>query len=64
MIVRATVTKGEFQKGVEYNLPDAQAQALIIQGFMSFVAVAPYKNREKAIIPQYDTRDVRDKDFV
>lgn len=56
MIVKALATKGEFKKGVEYELPDAIAQALIIQGLMSFVAVAPYKLREKAIIPQYETR--------
>jgi hypothetical protein len=56
MIVRATVTKGEFQKGVEYELPDAEAQAMIIQGLMSFVAVAPAKSRQKALQAQYDTR--------
>ena len=56
MIVRATVDKGDFKKGVEYDLPDAQAQAMIIQGFMSFVAVAPHHNREKAIPKKWDTR--------
>jgi len=56
MIVRATVTKGEFQKGVEYELPDAEAQAMIIQGTASFVAVAPAKNRQKVVRAQYDTR--------
>lgn len=64
MIVKATVTKGQFQKGVEYDLPDAQAQAMIIQGLASFVAVAPYKNRKKAIIPQYDTRNDRNNDGI
>jgi len=56
MIVRATVTKGDYIKGVEYDLPDKEAQALIIQGIMSFIAVAPPKNRVKAVIPRYDTR--------
>ena len=59
MIVKATVTKGDFAKGVEYDLPDKEAQAMIIQGLMSFVAVAPYKQREKAVIPQYETRNER-----
>lgn len=56
MIVRATVTKGEYQKGTEYDLPDDLAQALIVQGIMSFVAVAPAHNREKAILKKWDTR--------
>lgn len=56
MIVRATVTKGEYTKGVEYDLPDAEAQAMIIQGTMTFVAVAPAHNREKAIPKKWDTR--------
>lgn len=56
MIVRATVTTGKYQKGVEYDLPKEVAQALIIQGIMSFIAVAPHINREKAIKPQYEQR--------
>lgn len=64
MIIRATVTKGEFQKGIEYDLPDEIAQAMIIQGTATFVAVAPYKNRQKAIIPQYETRNVRNNDGI
>lgn len=56
MIVRATADKGEYKKGIEYDLPDAEAQALIIAGFMSFVAVAPAHNREKAILSAWDTR--------
>jgi len=56
MIVRATVTKGEFQQGIEYDLPDEIAQALIIQGTMTFVAVAPAHNRKKAIVEKWDTR--------
>ncbi len=56
MIVKATVTKGDFVKGVEYDLPEKEAQALIVQGTMSFVAVAPIKNRQKQIIPKYETR--------
>ncbi len=56
MIVRATVTKGDYIKGVEYDLPDKEAQALIIQGVMSFIAVAPAKNRHKAIKERYETR--------
>lgn len=57
MIVRALVTKGDFVKGVEYDLPDVIGQALIIQGTMSFVAIAPAQNREKAILSGWDTRN-------
>ena len=57
MIVKARVTKGDYVKGVEYDLPDKEAQALIIQGTMSFVAVAPAHNREKAILSKWDTRN-------
>lgn len=56
MIVRATVDKGDYKRGVEYDLPDAIAQAMIIQGTASFVAVAPHHNREKAILKKWDTR--------
>ena len=56
MIVRATVDKGRFKKGVEYELSEAEAQAAIIAGTVTFVSVAPQINREKAIIPKYDTR--------
>ena len=56
MIVRATVDKGEFKKGVEYDLPTEVAQAMIIAGTMTFVAVAPAHNREKAILEKWDTR--------
>lgn len=57
MIVKARVTKGEYQKGVEYDLPSELAQNLIIQGIMSFVALAPAHNREKAILSKWDTRN-------
>ena len=56
MIVRALVTKGEYVQGVEYDLPDKIGQALIIQGTMSFVAIAPHKTREKAVVKEWDTR--------
>lgn len=56
MIVRATVTTGAYVKGVEYDLVPEIAQALIIQGVMYFVAVAPCVNREKSIKPQYEQR--------
>jgi hypothetical protein len=56
MIVRALVTKGDYVQGVEYDLPDAIGQALIIQGTVSFVAIAPAHNREKAIPQKWDTR--------
>ena len=56
MIVRATVDKGRFKKGVEYELSEQEAQAAIIAGTAVFIAVAPQINREKAIIPKYDTR--------
>lgn len=57
MIVRATVDTKDYQKGVEYELPNEIAQALIIQGIMTFVAVAPVHNREKAILKKWDTRN-------
>lgn len=57
MVVRALVTKGDFAKGVEYDLPDKEAQALIIQGIVSFVAIAPARNREKAILETWETRE-------
>ena len=56
MIVKAIVTKGDYVKGVEYDLPNEIGQALIIQGIMSFVAIAPAHNREKAILAKWDTR--------
>ena len=56
MIVRATVDKGRFKKGVEYELSEAEAQAAIIAGTVTFVSVAPQINREKAIMPKYETR--------
>jgi hypothetical protein len=56
MIVKATATKGEYQKGVEYDLPNEIAQALIIQGTMSFVAISPAQNRQKAVQPEYEQR--------
>lgn len=58
MIVRATVDKGEYKKGVEYDLPADIAQALIIAGTMTFVAVAPAHNRERAILKTWDTRKI------
>lgn len=56
MIVRATVTKGDYKKGVEYDLPTELAQSLILQGVVSFVAVAPAHGREKAILSKWETR--------
>lgn len=56
MVIRATADKGEFKKGKEYDLPDAEAQAMVIAGLATFVAVAPYHNREKAIPKQWETR--------
>lgn len=56
MIVRARVTKGEYKEGVEYDLPSELAQNLIIQGIMSFVAIAPAHKREKAILSKWETR--------
>lgn len=56
MIVRATATKGEYQKGVEYDLPNDIAQALIIQGTMSFVAMSPARQRQTAVQPDYEKR--------
>lgn len=59
MIVRAIVNKGEYVKGVEYDLPDKEAQALIINGIMAFVAIAPHQNRERAISKQWQNSEQR-----
>ena len=56
MIVRATADKGRFKKGVEYDLSEAEARAAIIAGTVTFIAVAPQINRDKAIIKKYETR--------
>lgn len=59
MIVRATVDKGDFKKGVEYTLPTEQAQAMVIAGTAVFVAVAPHINRERAISTQWENSERR-----
>lgn len=58
MIVRALIATKDFKRGVKYDLPDAQAQALIISGVVTFVAIAPAHNREKAIPKKWDTRKI------
>lgn len=56
MKIRATVTKGNFKAGVEYDLPDKEAQAAIMAGYAEpLVAVAAF-GRETAIKPQHQTR--------
>lgn len=57
MKIVATATKGGFERGKEYELPDEEAQAMIIAGEASFVAVSPVHNREKAILKKWDTRN-------
>lgn len=49
MKIVATATKGGFERGKEYELPDKEAQAMIIAGEATFVAENPIKNREKAV---------------
>lgn len=56
MIVRATVTRNGYEKGVEYTLLEAEARAMVIRGEAVFVAVAPANNREKAISKPYEKR--------
>jgi hypothetical protein len=59
MIVRATVDRGNFRKGVEYDLPDSEAQAMIIAGFAAFIAVAPHENRERATNKAWERKEQR-----
>ncbi len=59
MIVRATVDKGDFKKGVEYTLSMEEAQAMVIAGTAVFVAVAPHINRERATSKQWDNNERR-----
>ncbi len=56
MRIKATVTKGEFIQGNEYELPPAIATAMIIAGTAEVVTVAYSPNREKAILLKYETR--------
>lgn len=56
MIVRALIDTKDYKRGVEYDLPDDEAQALIIAGVMTFISIAPVHNREKAIPKKWDTR--------
>ena len=53
MKVRATVTKGQFEAGKEYDLPEKEAMAMIIAGAAEpIVTVIPAFEREKAIHTQ------------
>lgn len=61
MIVRATVDKGGFRKGVEYELDSEQAQAMVIAGTAVFVAVAPHQKRERAVNAQWQNSEQRTK---
>ena len=57
MKIRATVTKGEFKAGVEYDMPDNEAFNLIKKGEAEpLVTESPANDREKAIQPQHQTR--------
>jgi len=57
MKIRATVTKGEFKAGVEYDLPDEEAMAAIMAGNAEpLVAASLAFEREKSVSPQHQTR--------
>jgi len=57
MKIRATVTKGDFTAGVEYDLPDSEAMAAIMAGNAEPVeTVAPAFTREKAVQPKHQSR--------
>jgi len=53
MKVRATVTKGRFEAGKEYDLPENEAMAMIIAGTAELLVTVPRAfEREKAIHTQ------------
>lgn len=57
MKIRATVTKGEFTAGVEYDLPEKEAMAAIMAGNAEPLVTASLAfEREKALSPQHQTR--------
>jgi hypothetical protein len=57
MRIRATVTKSGYVAGVEYDVDPGVGMAMIIAGNAVPVAVAQFKDREKAVLPQnYETR--------
>ena len=57
MKIRATVTKGDLEAGVEYDLPEKEAMAAIMAGNAEpLVAASPAFDREKAISPQHQAR--------
>jgi hypothetical protein len=56
MKIRALVTKGEFVKGMEYDLPEPEAQAAIIAGNAESLVTNPCFERQTATKPQYQTR--------
>lgn len=57
MKIRATVTKGKFTAGVEYDLPEKEAMAAIIASTAEPLdTVAPAFSRETAVKPTHQTR--------
>jgi hypothetical protein len=57
MKILATVTKGKFQAGMEYDLPEKEAQAAIMAGYAEpLVTESQANDREKAVKPQHQTR--------
>ena len=56
MIIRATVTKGDYEQGVEYNLPEKEARTMVMRGDAEFATVAPAYNREKSVKTPYEKR--------
>lgn len=57
MKIRATVTKGEFKAGIEYDLPTKEAMAAIMAGNAEpLETVAPAFDRETTVSPKYQKR--------
>lgn len=56
MKIRALVTKGKFTAGMEYDLPETEAQAAIMAGNAETLVTNPAFDRQTAIKPQHQTR--------
>lgn len=57
MKIRATITKGEFLAGKEYDLPEEKAKAAIMAGIAEPLVIGnPARERDTAVKPQYETR--------
>lgn len=57
MKIRATVSKGAFKAGVEYDLPEKEAMAAIMAGNAEpLETVTPAFSRETAVSTKHQTR--------